>query len=691
MLGKLLFTAQWLRHSVNTKTISKRPFLRQFLVLLAICSFGQLSAQQLDTWFTADRAVNIDPIPNGSLHLFTPYSPADGTPVTTWYDFVDFTSPDNAIPHPLPAISATYQLAPPMGFDYPFGTDDIDYLFPNGSIPGEPTLRRNVFNFNPAIHFDADANNDGSNNGPGQARHFRSVSRNETTVFIVFQGVGSGNTAETQRLLYGGDIQNHPLTSRATNLSLGISDGNRFSVGRTRAGGDANASMFQSGNFDLLGRPTIGMFQREILSQFQERLTSRVNGIDDLDWTRNEAFPIADTPLFPFNRLGKHFNSTDATPERNLHGYIAEVLVLDTPAEINQSDAIERIESYLAIKYGITLNPGSLGSINGNTGYNYLAANGDVIWDFDINNPYNFDIAGIGKDRYQDIDGGNNTTSYDDTKLRYNLYQRISKSVNPEAIVTISTNSDFTSDNLDPSRTPIAPAVAPPAAPTTSYRHNYLLWGNDRGDLNLTASEVPGGVSDRIGREWRVQKTVSPFTTPIADVSIKIELAASNIPLTSPCDIYLIIDRDGDGDFTTGMIDRTPATSIMGTDVFFENINFNNSDVFSVGYEESTPDIDPIVAGPVACGSYILTLAGVGITGDNLANPTFYTESGGPLGPGVMIPVNTLLDTTTTVFVWDDTGNPNCFDEEGFTVTITETVTPTFGFTTTYCEGATPD
>ncbi|MEO1487159.1 MAG: hypothetical protein AAFU57_15545, partial [Bacteroidota bacterium] len=282
MLGKLLFYAQWFHHNLNPKYTSKKLFRRQFLVLLTICSFGQLSAQQLDTWFTADRAVNSIPAPTppdpSELHLFTPYAPLDGTPVTTWYDFVDFTAQD-AVPHP---PMANYPLAPPSGFNYE-NDGSGSHFSPTGSIPGIPTLRRNIFNFNPALHFDADPNNDGVNNGPGQALHFRSVSRNETAIFIVFQARGQGNSAETQRLLFGGDIENHLPSLTANNLSIGVSDGDFFSIGRTRIAG---GSFFQPGNVDLQARPTIGVFNREVLNAGNETLTTRVNGIDDIYWER---------------------------------------------------------------------------------------------------------------------------------------------------------------------------------------------------------------------------------------------------------------------------------------------------------------------------------------------------------------------------------------------------------------------
>ena len=127
-----------------------------------------------------------------------------------------------------------------------------------------------------------------------------------------------------------------------------------------------------------------------------------MNGLPDIEnvlWID----PTAQEPLFYYNRMGKHFNDMDAgiVDPSNLDGFIAEMFLIDGIPDENH---INRLESYLAIKYGITLNgAGSLGSVNGNTSYNYLAADGTIIWDFDHNDPYNFDIAGIGRDRFKDL------------------------------------------------------------------------------------------------------------------------------------------------------------------------------------------------------------------------------------------------------------------------------------------------
>ncbi|MCB0373172.1 MAG: hypothetical protein KDD31_09205, partial [Muricauda sp.] len=706
-----------------------RNFLQSILIILILMSSGQILGQQVDTWFTADRAVNSPPLPTpGQLQLFTPYAPADGTPVNIWYDFVDFTAQD-AVQHPAPA---NYPLAYPAGLAHSFGTPT--YLDPVGTIPSIPTLRRNSFNYNPSVEFNGSGN--------GQALHFRSNSRAEITIFIVFKGRGMGNSAGTQRLLFGGDIDTYH--SSTTNLSIGISNGNRFSIGRTWS----TWNYFQSGSIDLLGAPTIGTLVRKVdVDPFldDELFTTWVNGLPDINIIRNDIG--AEKDLYLFNRLGKHFNSSNQN--RNLTGNIAEVLLADGP--LNSND-IKRIESYLAIKYGITLNNsgGQLGSTVGNLGYHYLAADGTVIWDPTIDSNYRYDIAGLGRDRYEDFDGGDNSTSYDDKKLRYNLHQRISKSENMEAVVSMSTNSDFSTDNLNQSRTEIDNTTW--GAPSLfSYLHNYLLWANDHRNLNQTATELPPQFVSRIEREWKIQKTVSPGgVDPILGVSVRIDLSGSDILDNGNCGaLSLIIDTDGDGDFLTGIITSIPATSIDASkNAYFDGVNFEHLDVFSVAFVDTTPptasnpltetvcDIPPLpnptVVTDEADNCAVDTVSFIGDASDGLTNPetitrtyritdiygnytdvqqtiyvfttpkinplsdveacdsyflppitgsdlsgneAYYDLSGGPSGGGNKYNPGDEITSTITLYIYDEIGgiSPVCTDEKKFTVTINVT------------------
>ncbi|MEY8780253.1 hypothetical protein AB9K32_07475, partial [Allomuricauda sp. XS_ASV26] len=602
--------------SAHMGKLAKKKILR-LVILFTLLGGNWVKAQHVDTWYTADRAINQAPLPsNGSLELFTPIPTIDGVSVFEWHDFVDFNPLTQiAIQHPNPL---NYNQPYPNGFSIGFGTPS--FLTPAGSIPDLPTLQMNSVNFNPEILFDG--------SGSGQALHARSVCREEMTIFIMFRAPGAGTTAETQRLLYGGDIETHH--SSTTNLSLGVSNGNRFSIGRTRTLG----SDFESGNIDLLGQPAIGVFTRQIngLAAQTERLTTKVNGIPDIDFIRNDVMAQFDT--YPFIRLGKHFNSND--PNRNLTGGISEILVADGLLDAN---SIQRVESYLAIKYGITLNgSASLGSISGNSSYHYLAADGTIIWAIDPT--YRFDIAGIGKDRYEDFDAGLPGTT-GDLKLRYNLHQRISKSENSEAILTMSTSPNFITDNLDQTRTPIN------TGGSFSTDHNYLIWGSDRQSIAEVNVELPPllpQITSRIEREWRVQMNNSTGLTPINGVSVRINLSGSTIIDNGDCALHLMIDTDNDGDFTTGPITLIQATSVDAFgNVYFDGVDFVHQNVFTVGFGDienptaSNPDSltvcdtapapDPLVVDDEDDNCAVDSVTHISDVSDGLSNPETITRT----------------------------------------------------------------
>lgn len=138
-----------------------------------------------------------------------------------------------------------------------------------------------------------------------------------------------------------------------------------------------------------------------------------------------------------------------------------------------------RIESYLALKYGITLDQSAA--------QNYTSSGGSVVWSGSANSAYKTDIAGIARD--------------DNTVLN----QRKSKSVNTGAVLTISngtsiaTPANFTSDNA------------------------YLVWGHNGQAANATSGDYLGKTNNGIARIWRVSESGT-----LGDVRISIN--SSDLP-----------------------------------------------------------------------------------------------------------------------------------------------------------------
>ena len=99
----------------------------------------------------------------------------------------------------------------------------------------------------------------------------------------------------------------------------------------------------------------------------------------------------------------------------SLTGRSAEVAIYNRQLDLAER---EKVASYLAIKYGITLP------------HNYVDPAGTVIWDQAINSGYGFNITGIGRD---DCNG---------------LHQKQSKAVNvTEALVTLGNYTGIATTN----------------------------------------------------------------------------------------------------------------------------------------------------------------------------------------------------------------------------------------------------
>jgi len=157
-------------------------------------------------------------------------------------------------------------------------------------------------------------------------------------------------------------------------------------------------------------------------------------------------------------------------------GDISEIIVY---SEALSDLERNHIESYLAIKYGITLDQSSAALYP-----DYRDSLGTIIWSHSTNQDYLNDIAGLG------VDG------------QSALNQKVSKSIHSDAVVTMATTADFSSSNLDTSR------------PALGDDNSFLLWSNNDGDTTWSSTDAPNN-GKILNRKWRVQKTGSQNSVSI--------------------------------------------------------------------------------------------------------------------------------------------------------------------------------
>ncbi|MFC7346079.1 hypothetical protein ACFQO9_05015 [Chryseobacterium zhengzhouense] len=193
-------------------------------------------------------------------------------------------------------------------------------------------------------------------------------------------------------------------------------------------------------------------------------------------------------------------------------GHLGETIIYGA----GNLSAVERrrVDSYMAIKYGITLARVATDHYLGST-----ASATSIVWSGTLNAAYNNNIFGIAR---ADIGG---------------FEQKVSKSVNSGTILTIAKNNDFVSSNLAASRTGLP------------VDEGYLLLGdnNNTSTVPYTPTEI-GNCGEIIGateqiklipRKWLVQRTSS-----VGGTYLQANLAAYTADLNTEIKMYVADDEN---------------------------------------------------------------------------------------------------------------------------------------------------
>ncbi|NMH86204.1 LamG-like jellyroll fold domain-containing protein [Flavivirga algicola] len=243
--------------------------------------------------------------------------------------------------------------------------------------------------------------------------------------------------------------------------------------------------------------------------------------------------------------IGTHPTNT----ARRWDGGIAELIVFNQALTSGERD---QVESYLAIKYGITL------GVNG-TSQDYVDSDGRVIWDQSDNAGYNNNVTGIGQDN---ISG---------------LNQKQSKTINTADDITIGIKDIAANNSLN----------------TNSFfaDKTFLMWGHDNGATTATTDitkdfSAGTGVTSSVSvtpitRKWKMVVTDSIPT-------IKLSIPESMVSASNPGgEEYVMIVAD-DASFTTNVTSATmeDVGTELEVDFYFEGtkyITFGSTPEVAIG------------------------------------------------------------------------------------------------------------
>ena len=186
-----------------------------------------------------------------------------------------------------------------------------------------------------------------------------------------------------------------------------------------------------------------------------------------------------------------------AVPAKNFKGYIPEIILYEHAINWNER---QRIESYLAIKYGISLSQTYPTS--------YLNSIGSIIWDAEIESQFNHNITAIGRDN------------------RSGLYQTVSTSSREPGLLQMSVTQkkDLSDDN-------------------------FLIWADNGGNLLFAEQQ---GKWKQTGRKWKVNRTGNDQQLRVMQ---EFDLSYfSNHYLDAGEHYALMIDHSGSGTFPIGKV-----------------------------------------------------------------------------------------------------------------------------------------
>ncbi|TWO33227.1 T9SS type A sorting domain-containing protein [Seonamhaeicola sediminis] len=210
----------------------------------------------------------------------------------------------------------------------------------------------------------------------------------------------------------------------------------------------------------------------------------------------------------------------------SLNGRVAEIF---TFAERVSDVDRQKIESYLAIKYGITLGTSTEAEKD------YINSFGTSVWDISANTGYNYHVAGIGRDSISDLN------------------QKQSKTLNMPNEVTIGLNGIFSTNGANINE--------------FNKDGDFLVWGSNNdifSGTNTNTVTIATGITTsltRINRKWKIVESLEDGSSDVGNVFVSIPSAAFSSFALGVDEEYALIVADNANFADTDIIDVIPLKS----------------------------------------------------------------------------------------------------------------------------------
>ncbi|MFJ8520685.1 hypothetical protein ACIQ8C_24435, partial [Lysinibacillus xylanilyticus] len=353
---------------------------------------------------------------------------------------------------------------------------------------GTPKIAPSSVNFNPSVAFD----------GFSYLVGDKSITMAEAFTVAMWNGNKNGPTAQNTKGTIISSIERKVPGNNAMYFFWNKSDENKLYTGASP--------------YNVVFSPVDNVYN----------LWNAAQGVYEKDGG-NLVGTVSNNPTFTgIPQIGKRNNFTGDTGVANMNGNIAEIITLNEKADTTERS---KVDSYLALKYGITLNNGAS---------NYVDTNNSTVWTIDTT--YKNNIAGIARD---DAEG---------------LYQKQSHSINAgtQVVIGLDTLVDTNAANNG-----------------TLTDKQYLVWGDNNAALKFT-KQIGTTDKNHSERIWKVQNTGS-----VGKVNIAIPKASV------PTDTTLLVGNS-DTDFTNATsYPMSTEMTAAGTEYYVTKVTLANGQYFT--------------------------------------------------------------------------------------------------------------
>jgi hypothetical protein len=244
---------------------------------------------------------------------------------------------------------------------------------------------------------------------------------------------------------------------------------------------------------------------------------------------------------------GNFLGARSTALDEPFSGYLAELIVYKSNVSAAQRSAIF---SYLSLKYGIPI------------GGSYVSSGGATIWDAVANASYGFNSS------------------------NYNNFVFGVGTDNASGLSVTQSNSTVTGTGTGAGQSGMGNIVVATTAAVADQ--NFLIVGSNNAGLTETTTNMPAlatAGSERLATQWVVQNTGN-----VGPVNLSFDFTGLTVTGTigTTSDFRLVLDNDGDGDFTTGVSNQVyyAPSSFSGNIANFTGINlsagYTNKIVFAI-------------------------------------------------------------------------------------------------------------